>query len=382
MKKILLLSILLGISFKAVSQQTVNSQKYTANNKGKFFVFWAGNRDNYTKSDIRFVGNDYDFTLYDVPAIDRPKGWHIDYINPARMTIPQTNFKMGYFISNKYNVAIGVDHMKYVMLQDVAVRYSGTYPNAGTFGETLPNNQLLLTEDFLTFEHTDGLNFVNTEFNRVDDISKIFKLPNTDKVQVNLTEGVGFGFMFPKTNAKILGKERYDDYSVSGYGASAKMGLNITFYKHFFIQTELKGGYVAEQMIFGLENNTTGVIQDLISVSQIAHQIVKDFGMNGHPYKMNIHDYGGNLNQFTFDETFENQAKTIIDECLEEVKNCLKIHQTFLITLSKYLSENSRISKSEIEEFANDYFKTNKVNVSDFVTKETYYDFKSKLAKM
>jgi hypothetical protein len=23
------------------------------------------------------------------------KGWHVDYINPAKMTIPQTNFKLG-----------------------------------------------------------------------------------------------------------------------------------------------------------------------------------------------------------------------------------------------------------------------------------------------
>ena len=40
---------------------------------------------------------DYDFTLYDVEAHDKPKGWHVDYINPARMTIPQTNFRIGLF---------------------------------------------------------------------------------------------------------------------------------------------------------------------------------------------------------------------------------------------------------------------------------------------
>jgi hypothetical protein len=31
------------------------------------------------------------------------------------MTIPQTNFRMGYFISDHYSLAIGVDHMKYVL---------------------------------------------------------------------------------------------------------------------------------------------------------------------------------------------------------------------------------------------------------------------------
>ena len=91
-------------------------------------------------------------------------------------------------------------------------------------------------EKFLTFEHTDGLNYVNTEISRVDDISKIFKIKNTDTFQINITEGVGAGFLYPKTNSKLLEKERHDDYHVSGYGVSAKVGLNLTFFKYFFIE--------------------------------------------------------------------------------------------------------------------------------------------------
>ncbi len=33
-------------------------------------------------------------------------------------------------------------------------------------------------------------------------------------------------------------------FHISGYGVSAKVGLNFTFFKYFFIQTELKGGYI------------------------------------------------------------------------------------------------------------------------------------------
>ena len=143
------------------AQDTATPEKYTAHNKGKFFVYWGGNRESYTKSDIRFYGNDYDFTLQNVTAYDKPKGWHVDYVNPARMTIPQTNFRLGYFINDHYNITIGVDHMKYVMAQNRAVDINGFYPDPGTYGESLPNGQVLLTEDFLTFEHTDGLNYVN-----------------------------------------------------------------------------------------------------------------------------------------------------------------------------------------------------------------------------
>ncbi len=227
------------------SQETVeNPEKYTAHNKGKFYIFWGGNRESFSKSDIHFKGADYDFTLYNVEAHDKPKGFHLDYFNPARMTIPQTNIRIGYFISDHYNISIGLDHMKYVMYNDKRVNYSGYYPNAGTYGENPIGDELTLTEDFLLFEHTDGLNYINTEISRVDDISIIFKITNTDKFQINLTEGIGGGFLYPKTNATLLGKERHDDFNVAGFGLGAKVGLNFTFFKYFFIQTELKGGYI------------------------------------------------------------------------------------------------------------------------------------------
>lgn len=237
--------LILLFTTNVFSQEQLKIQdKYTAHNKGKFFITWGGNRETYSKSDVTFRGKDYNFTLENIQAHDKPKGWHIDYINPVKMTIPQTNFRLGYFVNDHYSITIGVDHMKYVMFQDRAVNITGNYPDAGTYGEILPNNQVLLTEDFLTYEHTDGLNYINTEFSRHDDISSVFKIGNTDKIQVNLTEGFGVGFLYPKTNTKLLGKERHDDFHISGYGTSLKAGLNITFFKHFYIQGELKGGYI------------------------------------------------------------------------------------------------------------------------------------------
>lgn len=252
MKKIILFSF---VTFFALSQtvsaqeKTANTEKYTAHNKGKMFVFWGGNRESFSKSDIHFKGPDYDFTLYNVIANDKPKGWNIDYVNPSRMTIPQTNLRIGYYINDHYNISIGLDHMKYVMIQNQNVEIAGvvgtSYPDyAGVY---LPsgNHTIDMTDGtFLKFEHTDGLNYINTEFSRVDDISKIFKIRNTDKFQVNITEGVGAGILYPKTNATLLGKERHDDFHVSGFGISAKVGLNLTFLKYFFIEAEMKGGYI------------------------------------------------------------------------------------------------------------------------------------------
>lgn len=269
-------SILFLITFQfAVAQENIVSEKFTAHNKGKFFFFWGGNRESFTKSDIHFKGSNYDFTIHDVVANDKPKGWHLDYINPSRMTIPQTNFRMGYFITDRYNIAIGVDHMKYVMQQNQTANVTGVVnlptsevgsSNNGTYNNTPVN---FTDENFLTFEHTDGLNYVHTEFSRVDDFSKLFKISNTDKFQINLTEGIGAGILFPKTNAKLLGKERHDDFHVSGYGVSAKVGLNFTFFKYFFLQAELKGGYINMSDIRTTANSTDTAQQEFFFLQRI-----------------------------------------------------------------------------------------------------------------
>jgi hypothetical protein len=222
---------------------------YTANNKGKWFIYWGGNGANFSKSDIRFQGEDYDFTLYQVGAKQKAKHLHIDYINPQRITIPQTNFRIGYFINHKYHLSFGIDHMKYVMVQDQNSHISGhiNLPSdqvGSAFNGTYTYAPIVLTEDFLQFEHTDGLNYINLEIGRQDDVSRWFGINNTDKFQVNTLLGAGGGFLYPKTNTTLMGKERYDAFHASGYGFSAKAGLNLTFLKHFFVQYEFKAGYI------------------------------------------------------------------------------------------------------------------------------------------
>lgn len=241
--------LLFLLTFNSFSQDLIEPTRYTATNKGKFFVSWGGNRSAYSKSDITFKGENYNFTIEDATAHDKPKGWHIDYVNPSRLTIPQTNFKLGYFISDHYRISLGLDHMKYVMDEnknrvvngyidlpsdDIGSVYNGIYKQ----------QNFLVSEEFLRFEHTDGLNYLYAEFSRYDDISSIFNIQNTDKFQINITEGIGAGLLYPKTNTTLFDRERYDEFHVSGYGVSASAGLNFTFFKHFFIQGDLRGGYI------------------------------------------------------------------------------------------------------------------------------------------
>ena len=201
MKLLLQLLLLVSLTTSFAQDEPIKKDRYTAHNKGKFYIFWGGNRESFSKSDIRFQGSNYDFTIDNVEAQDKPKGWHIDYINPGRMTIPQTNLRIGYYISDHYTISIGLDHMKYVMNQNQTANVSG-YINLdpseagaefnGNYNATPVD---FTDEKFLTFEHTDGLNYINSELGRVDDVSKLFGIKNTDTFQVNLLEGAGGGIL-------------------------------------------------------------------------------------------------------------------------------------------------------------------------------------------
>ncbi len=240
--KNLLLFLFVIFSIALYSQETEEFEKVS--NKGKMYILWGWNRGQFSDSDIHFKGSNYNFTLRDVKARDKVNNFTFrDYFNPGRVTIPQTNFRIGYFFKENYTVSIGVDHMKYVMHNFQTVKIDGEI-NAGTpFDGTYLNEDILLTHDFLTFEHTDGLNYVNVEVNRFDNLNRFLNLTSKD-FEVNITEGIGAGILYPKTNAKLFDGERYDDFHVSGYGVSAKVGLNLTFFKYFFLQSDFKIGYI------------------------------------------------------------------------------------------------------------------------------------------
>lgn len=216
--------------------------------KGEFYFFWGWNRGWYSKSDIRFWGDNYDFTIYDVVAKDRQTPFGLDpYFNPVKITCPQTNMRAGYYIKKNMQVSLGVDHMKYVMQQNQRVPIDG-YINAGTpYDGTYSNTSIVLVDNFLSFEHTDGLNYINSEF-RME--NRLFHIP-IKKAPINIyfQYGAGVGILFPKTNTKLLNNQRYDHFHVAGWGTDLVTALQLTVGKHFFIQSDFKGGFISMQDI-------------------------------------------------------------------------------------------------------------------------------------
>ncbi len=229
------LLVLLTIGLSNFSQAQNKASK-----KGNFYFYWGWNWDAFTNSDIRFKGEDYDFTLQEVKARDKQFPFEGEtYLNIGRMTIPQYNFRLGYYFNDNWEISFGADHMKYVMQQNQFVRINGFIGEAyGDFAGTYRGEAIQMTRDFLQFEHTDGLNYLNLELRRADEVF------NYKNFQLNVLEGLGLGALVPKTNTVLLGKERYDEFHTSGFGISAVLALNFSFYRYFFLQSEFKSGYI------------------------------------------------------------------------------------------------------------------------------------------
>ncbi len=208
--------------------------------KGKLYFYWGWDRSWYNTSNIHFKGSNYDFTLEKVIAKDRQSPFNLNtYLNPAYATIPQYNFRIGYFIKKNYDISLGIDHMKYVVQADQVVKISGTINDTGTgYDKTYSNDDIAIKRNFLQFEHTDGLNYINAELRRFDELIKL------NKVSINVTEGLGAGALLPRTDVTLLNNREHDEFHLAGFGIGGIVGLNITFYNFLFIQTEFKGGYI------------------------------------------------------------------------------------------------------------------------------------------
>jgi hypothetical protein len=244
-KYYLLLAAYLLALLPLSAQQSISNPE-TPRKKGKFYFFWGYNRGFYTRSDIHLFGENYDFTLFDVVAKDRQTPFTAGvYFNPAKLTIPQCNYGVGYYLNDHYSISLSADHMKYVMMQNQTVKISGAIKDSDTpYNGAYVREDIVVKEDLLIFEHTDGLNYIVLELNRHDNLLPQFTRYRGRKLEVNLSEGLGMGGLYPRTNTTLLSKNRNDAFHLAGYGLSAKVGLEVVFLKHFYISTNLKAGWI------------------------------------------------------------------------------------------------------------------------------------------
>ena len=216
--------------------------------KGRFYAYWGWNRTAYTASSLHFSGKDFDFTLNQVQGWDRQTRYDPKlYFKPKYFSKQQSNFRFGYFFREKWTASIGWDHMKYAIDDNLLVRIDGHIGKDYSPMEGDYDNDTITIGNYLRFGYPEGLDYWNVELRRFDQVL------NLNKVRISLTEGVGIGALKSDISSDLLNFKHYSDKIWTGYGANAVIGLRVSFFDKFFVQTEAKGGYFSQ--INSLVNN-------------------------------------------------------------------------------------------------------------------------------
>lgn len=220
-------------SFSSILAQEVDR-------KGCFYGLWGYNRAIYAPSDIKFEGEDYKFVLYDAKAVDFPSEFEPSvYFGLFTFTIPQYNYRMGYFITNDISVSIGLDHMKYVIESNQNVLIDGyigaSYLNhAGQYDDV----EVPLSTSLVTLEHTDGFNYASVE---IDKHWLMWQHAN-GKHWIDWYAGGGIGLMIPRSDVTVLGEAAANEFHIAGEAIAVQTGFKSTFCNHIYLSGTLKAG--------------------------------------------------------------------------------------------------------------------------------------------
>lgn len=223
------------------AQQLGGTGEY--NHKGRMYFYWGYNISGYANSNLHFEGEGYDFVVHYAKALDRPKPYSNSvYLAPKRFTIPQYNYRVGYFLNDNWSISLGLDHMKYVFRQNQYAQISGTITEEASpeYAGTYDHTEILINDDFLMFEHSDGLNYISlqAEYN--------YKLWQSDNKlhEFHAIAGVGAGPVVTRSDVRIFGEGLNNDFALSGYGGSILGALRLNVYKSLFFQLTGNWGYI------------------------------------------------------------------------------------------------------------------------------------------
>jgi len=221
----------------------VKQSEAKTNRKGMIFFYFGYNRSIYSKTNLHFTGPAYDFSLYDLKGSDRPVPFGISYINPVTFTVPQYNYRLGYFFTSNLCISAGMDHMKYVVNQNQMTTISGVISKEASdvYAGSYLNQPIQLKYDLLQFEHTNGFNFVSLD---VEYLQPLFKV-NKYNISCLWNYGIGGIWVVTKTDVRVMGDGFDNDFHIAGYALAGKTGPRIEFKNHFFLSGEIKGGYAS-----------------------------------------------------------------------------------------------------------------------------------------
>lgn len=136
------------------------------------------------------------------------------------------------------------------------------------------------------------------------------------------------------------------------------------------------GGYVAERLIFGEENTSSGVCGDIDHATRLANKAIKDYAMGSDPISIAVS--APNNNDFFFmKEDHRAQAMELIHDSEREAEEILIRNKLLLLKMSDYLTQHHKMEEPVIADFVKTYAVESWVRSEGFKTRNTYFSFEA-----
>jgi hypothetical protein len=227
--------LLLIFIFPSIS----NAQTETKNErKGEFYFSWGYNTEWYTASTVYVSqpGLNHDYALESVKAHDR-RGWDGDFFHEA-LTIPQYNYRIGYFFNKKKGLAIEInfDHTKYIIADGQQVHVTGTID-----GKTVDYNIDFRESNGFFYFLNNGANFFL--FNLVKRVNVIKGNPEKGKFKLDFLAKAGVGPVVPHVANSFFGYPNTPHFQLGGWNTGVEAALRATVFRYAFIEYANKLDY-------------------------------------------------------------------------------------------------------------------------------------------
>ncbi|MDF2187654.1 hypothetical protein [Paraflavitalea sp. CAU 1676] len=204
---------------------------------GSFYLSWGYNTEWYTRSTLHVkqpsLGNDY--KLVNVRAHDHP-GWDEGLFSKA-MTIPQYNYRLGYFFNEKQDLAIEInfDHTKYIITDGQQVTVKGNLN-----GQKINGTREFSEKEGSYYYLNNGANFLL--FNLVKKF-KLIKPGPANNLKLDLLAKAGVGPVIPHVENSLFGQKNEPGFQIGGWNTGIETAFRLTAFRYAYIEFAQKVDY-------------------------------------------------------------------------------------------------------------------------------------------
>ncbi len=238
---------LFGLAQQNTSTQIITSSPSKNSTKKvrkhELYFSWGYNKEWYTNSNVSVsqpaLGNSFTFT--NVKGVDHP-GWENEQFFTKALSIPQYNYRLGYFIDRDkgWGVEINFDHTKWLFPNNQMVHIKGMIHNQPFVGSVNFADSVAGSDSSSYHYLNNGANFL------LFNVVKRWHIWSNKKqtIRVDGLGKLGVGPVIPHVQVKYFDQPQNDQhFQLGGWNVGLEGDLKVTFFHYVYLEYANKVDY-------------------------------------------------------------------------------------------------------------------------------------------